>query len=71
MHYVVEKCEEKENGIVRDLSDVRKRTKLNVTVARETGKEKYDTPKLCLWSRMLSAGLHDDYDTPKDLLMRL
>ena len=28
---------------------------------------KYDTPRLRLWSRMIAAGIHDDYDEPPDI----
>ena len=34
---------------------------------KEKHKENYDTPKLCLWARMIAANLHDDYDTPPDV----
>ena len=29
----------------------------------------YDSPKLRLWARMISSGIHDDYDTPPDVPM--
>ena len=28
---------------------------------------KYDVPRLRLWSRMIAAGIHDDYDKPPDI----
>jgi len=28
---------------------------------------RYDTPRLRLWSRMISAGIHDNYDEPPDI----
>ena len=28
---------------------------------------KYDMPRLRLWSRMIAAGIHDDYDEPPDI----
>ena len=30
-------------------------------------RNKYDTPRLRLWSRMITSGLHDDYDKPPDI----
>ena len=34
---------------------------------REKHSIKYDTPQLRLWSRMIAAGIHDDYDEPPDI----
>lgn len=27
----------------------------------------YNTPKLCLWARMITTNLHDDLDTPPNI----
>ena len=28
---------------------------------------KYDTPRLCLWSRMIATGIDDDYSNPPNI----
>ena len=33
---------------------------------REKHGSKYDAPRLRLWARMISTGLHSDYDTPRN-----
>ena len=34
---------------------------------REKHTTNYDTPRLRLWARMISSGLHDDYDNPPNI----
>ena len=34
---------------------------------KEKHGDEYDIPKLCLWARMMSSSLHDDYETPPDV----
>ncbi len=38
---------------------------------REKHGNEYDAPKLRLWARMISSGIHDDYDSPPDVPMFL
>ena len=38
---------------------------------REKHGNEYDAPKLHVWARMISSGIHDDYDSPPDVPMFL
>ena len=50
---------------------VKKRRRMWTTTSvlqEKHGKDKqFTTPFLCLWARTISAGLHDDFDSPPDL----
>ena len=59
---------EREKTCLQALHNTRKRKKRSTLYSRSLGKSmeqhNYDTPRLCLWARMVTTNLHDDLDNP-------